>query len=169
MLKYFIYPINISFFYIEFDFLILYSHYGVIKIKNDMLTTFFCKNNLLYSLFINKNIVFFIKNIFILINSGCMNKFTLVGIGYRQFYSNNIVIYKLWYNHLVYKILPLDLLTIKKSKKRKYFTLFSLNKNKLNKVLHIWLSYRIMNIYTKKGFFKKNKKYYYKPVIKKLV
>lgn len=95
MLKYFIYPINISFFYIEFDFLILYSHYGVIKIKNDMLTTFFCKNNLLYSLFINKNIVFFIKNIFILINSGCMNKFTLVGIGYRQFYSNNIVIYKL--------------------------------------------------------------------------
>lgn len=66
-------------------------------------------------------------------------------------------------------MLPLDILTTRKNKKKKYFTLFSLNKNKLNKVLHIRLSYRIMNIYTKKGFFKKNNKYYYKPVIKKLV
>jgi len=137
MLKYFIYPINITFFYIEFDFIIVYSHYGIIKIKNDVFYALFFKNNILYSLFINKNIVFFIKNLFILINSGYTSKFTLVGIGYRQFYSNNIVIFKLWYNHLVHKILPLDLLTIKKNKKKKYFTLFSLNKNKLNKVLHI--------------------------------
>lgn len=81
--------------YIEFDFVIVYSQFGIIKIKNDILNTLFSKNNLLYSIFINKNYTFFLKIIFILINFGYTRKFTLVGIGYRQFYSNNMVIYKL--------------------------------------------------------------------------
>lgn len=169
MLKHFFYLSNIIFFYIEFDFFILYSFLGIIKIKNESLTSFLSRYNSIYSWSLKDEIVFFLKSIFLLINFGYYNKFKLIGIGYRQFYSNNIVIYKLRYSHLVYKILPFDILTFKKKKKRKYFWLYSLNKNNLNRILHLWLSYRIMNVYTKKGFYKKNQKYYYKTVIKKLI
>lgn len=137
MLKKYFYISNLFFFYIEFDFYILFSFLGIIKIKNSSIVSFFLKKNTLFFFSINDSVIFFIKSIFLLIDYGYFNKFTLVGIGYRQYYSNNIVIYKLWYNHLVYKILPFDIITFKKNKKRKYFTLFSLNKNKLNKIFHI--------------------------------
>lgn len=137
MLKNYFYLSNIIFFYIEFDFFILYSFLGIIKVQNKSLVSFFMKKNSLFTVFLNNSIIFFIKSIFLLINFGYFNKFTLVGVGYRQFYSNNIIVYKLWYSHLIYKILPFDILTSKKGKKKKYFTLFSLNKNKLNKIFHI--------------------------------
>ena len=169
MLKYFIYIINTYFFYIEFDMLILYSSIGIIKIRNKLLKYFFIKKNIFFSLFTHYNILSFVKLVFHTISYGYTSRFTLVGIGYRQFYSNSIIVYKLWYNHLIFKTLPLDLITFKKNKKRKYFSVFSLNKNKLNRIINIWSSYRIMNVYTKKGFFKKSNVYYYKPIIKKLI
>ena len=149
--------------------IILYSHLGIIKIRNKLLKSFFIKKNTFFSLFTHYNIISFVKLIFHTINFGYTNRFTLVGIGYRQFYSNSVVVYKLWYNHLIFKTLPLDIITFKKNKKRKYFSIFSLNKNKVNKIINVWSSYRIMNVYTKKGFFKKNNAYYYKPIIKKLI
>lgn len=161
--------LNNIFFYIEYSFFIFYSFLGIIKIKNKDLIFFFIKLNTLFSRKINNNIIFFLKFIFLLINQGYTNKFKVIGVGYRQFYSDNIVVYKLRYNHLIYKILPFNILTFKKHKRRKYFTLFSLNKNELNKIMHIWLTYRIKNIYTKKGFFKKNKQVFFKEIIKKLL
>lgn len=82
-------------------------------------------------------IIFFLKYVFLLINNGYFNKFKIVGVGYRQFSSDNIVIYKLRYSHLVYNILPFNILTFKKHKRRKFFTLFSLNKNELNRIMHL--------------------------------
>ena len=169
MLKQFFFLSNIIFFYIEFDFFIFYSTLGIIKIKNKNLTHYLLKANTLLTLANNTTLVFFMNIIDKLINFGYVNKFKLVGVGYRQFYSNNIIVFKLWYSHLVYKILPLNILTFKKNKKKPFFCLYSLDKNNLNRVLHLWLSYRIRNTYTKKGFLKKNKEYYTKPIIKKLI
>ena len=169
MLNKYFYILNNIFFYIEYDFLILYSYLGIIKIKNKDLINYFIRFNTLFSRVVNNHILYFLRFIFLLINQGYFNKFKIIGVGYRQFYSNNMVIYKLRYSHLIYNILPFDILTFKKHKRRKYFTLFSLNKNKLNKVMHIWLTYRIKNVYTKKGFFKKNKKVFFKEIVKKIL
>ena len=158
-----------SFFYIEFDSLIIYNFLGIIKIKNKQLTSFLIKKKTLSSWWLNDAIVHFIKYIFLLILFGYNNKFKLIVIGYRQFYSNNMIVFKLRYSHLVYKILPFDILTLKKTKKRKYFVLYSLNKDNLNRIMHLWLSYRRLNIYTKKGFFKKKHKYLFKPIIKRVI
>jgi len=169
MLINYFYIFNNIFFYIEYDFFVFYSFLGIIKIKNKDLITFYIKCNTFFSRFINNNIVFFLDFIFVLINQGYFNKFKIVGVGYRQFYSDNIVIYKLRYSHLVYNVLPFNILSFKKHKRRKYFTLFSLNKNELNRIMHVWLGYRIKNVYTKKGFFKKDKHVYFKEIIKKLL
>ena len=157
------------FFYIECNFFILYSFLGIIKVKNKDLIRFFWSKNIIYTNYFINQISFFLHELFLLINNGYFNKFKIIGVGYRQFYSNNMVIYKLRYSHLIYNILPLDIITFKKKKNKKYFTLFSLNKNRLNKILHLWLLYRVPNVYTKKGFFKKGKKYNFKKMVKKLL
>lgn len=95
MLKYFIYLINTYFFYIEFDTLILYSRIGIIKIRNKLLKFFFIKKNFFFSLFTHYNIISFVKLVFHTISYGYTSRFTLVGIGYRQFYSNSLIVYKL--------------------------------------------------------------------------
>ena len=169
MLKQFFYLSSIIFFYIEFDFLILFSFLGIIKIKNKHLVLFFLRQNTLFTLATTNTIIFFMKTIHFLINFGYVNKFKLIGVGYRQFYSNNIVVFKLWYSHLVFKVLPFDIITVKKTKKKTFFRLYGLNKDNVNRILHLWLSYRIRNPYTKKGFVKRNKLYYTKPIIKKLI
>lgn len=169
MLKNYFYITSNLFFYLECDNIIIFSNLGIIKIKNNSLIDFFIIKYSLYSYWFNNSISFFFRHLFLLTSYGYTNTFKIVGVGYRQFYSNNIVIYKLRYSHLIYKVLPLDILTFKKKKKKTYFTLFSLNKNKLNNILHIWLSYRIANVYTKKGFFKKNHTINFKEIIKKLL
>jgi len=156
-------------FYIEGNYLILCGFLGIIKIKKKLLLNFFIKKNLLFSYYFYRSITLFLNNIVVLINYGYSNKFKIIGVGYRQFYDNNLVVYKLRYSHLIYNILPLNILSFKKHKKKKFYTLFGLNKNDINKMLHIWLSYRVPNVYTKKGFFKQNKIINFKKITKKLL
>lgn len=129
--------VNNIYVYIEYNFVILYSFLGILKVKNNDFIRVFIKKNIMFSIRMNPSMVFFIRNIFLLISYGYFKKFKLVGIGYRQFYSNNIIVYKLRYSHLIHNILPLNILTFKKHKRRKFFTLFGLNKNELNKIIHI--------------------------------
>lgn len=136
MLKNYFFITSHIFFYIECNFFILYSFLGIIKVKNVNLPVFFIEKHTLYSNNFNITFAFFLRELFNVINNGYFNKFKIIGVGNRQFYSTNIVIYKLRYSHLIYNLLPLDLLTFKKHKKKKYFTLFGLDKNKVNKVLH---------------------------------
>jgi hypothetical protein len=129
--------INNIYVYIEYNFVILYSFLGILKVKNNDFISLFIKKNIIFSIIMNPSIVFFIRNVFLLTSYGYYKKFKLVGIGYRQFYSNNLIVYKLRYSHLIHNILPFNILTFKKHKRRKFFTLFSLNKNELNKIIHI--------------------------------
>jgi len=137
MLKNYIFLNTYVFFYIECDILILYSPLGIIKIKKKEFSFCYVKKHNFMSYFFNNNLSFFIRNIFLLITHGYFNKFKIIGVGYRQFYSNNIVVYKLRYSHLIYNILPLNLLLFKKNKKRKYFSLYGLDKDKVNNIINI--------------------------------
>lgn len=168
MLSYYFCLMKLSF-YKEYNFVITYSLLGSIKIKDSFFSNFYIKLNILFSRNIISSFKSFLNRLFKTINIGSVNKFSLTGVGYRKFYSDNIVVYKLRYSHLIYKILPLNVLDFKKHKRRKFFSLFSLNQDLLNKVTYRWLSYRITNIYTKKGFLKKDKKMLFKERFKKLL
>lgn len=155
--------------YIECNFCIAYSTLGIIRIRSNNLTQLYYKKYTVTSLNVNHTVTFLLRELFILISLGYTNKFKLVGVGYRQFYENNIVVYKLRYSHLIYNVLDFSVLTTKKLKKKKFFTIFSLNKNKLNRLLNIWLLYRVPNVYTKKGIIKKGSTFNFKKMIKKIL
>jgi len=155
--------------YIECNFCIAYSSLGIIRLKSNHLSNLYYTRNTVTSLTVNNTVSFILRELFILISLGYTNKFKLVGVGYRQFYENNIVVYKLRYSHLIYNVLDFAVLTTKKLKKKKFFTVFSLNKNKLNRLFNIWLLYRVPNVYTKKGIIKKGSSLNFKKMMKKIL
>jgi len=169
MIKNYFYLHKKIYIYIECENIILFSPIGIIKFKHPKNIDFIKKEQLLLSYNKQTEIVLFFREIFLLITKGTFTKFKIVGVGYRQMYANNVVVYKLRYSHLIYNVLPLDIITNKKQKRKTYHTLFSLNKNKLNNVLQMWLSYRIPNVYTKKGMFKKDQIVRSKKMVKKLL
>ena len=168
MLSTYISLVGNFFFYIENNYIILCSKLGIWKVQNTFFKNLFIyeQNNLVSSYF-DRSLMLYLKDLFLIINFGYFSKFKIIGVGYKQFYIDNIVIYKLRYSHLIYKILPFQLLSFKKTKKKKFYTVFGINKNNVNSIVDMWTTYRISNVYTKKGFFKKNKKVYFKTVVKK--
>ena len=118
---------------------------------------------------VNHTLSSLLSELFLLIYLGYYNKFKIIGVGYRQFYDNNIVVYKLRYSHLIYNVLDLSLLVTKKLKKKKYFTVYSLDKSRLNRLINVWLNYRVPNVYTKKGFIKRGSTVRFKKVTKKIM
>lgn len=154
-------PFNF-FIYIEYDIFFFFSVLGIIKIKLTSLQYLYFKDKLFFYINIHKNngkiYKIFDKLIHLGIN-GVYLKYALLGIGYRQLSANNLLAYKLRYHHLIYRILPLEVFTLRKKKTFKFFfyTLISLNLNKVNNILDNILSFRVSNIFTKKGFFKQNK------------
>lgn len=156
---------NNFFFYKECNIFLFYTSLGIIKIKKNRLINLFIRKNFyhLYNLYFFKFQLF--NNLIKWINFGYFNKLRIVGIGYRRFYDNNAIVYKLRYNHLIYKVIPFDIVTFKTRKRRKFIPFFSFNEPVNNKIFHIFLLYRISNVYTKKGFFKMNKRVNFKKVI----
>ena len=169
MIDMFFYLSNTVFFYIECEYLVMYSSFGILKIRKQSLIHLLVFKNSITSYVINYNITYFLNTVYGSIINGYTSRFKLIGVGYRQYYSNNIVMYKLRYNHLVYNVVPLNIITYKKHKKKKFFSLFSLDSNKLNNIVHLWMTYRVPNVYTKKGFFKKGKTVIFKKIVKKLL
>lgn len=86
---------------------------------------------------------------------GVIDYLYLKGIGFRVLNSQNVLFFKLNYSHYIYYVLPLEMkVDIKKKNKLLKFNFFQtrLAQNVINK-LH---SFRITNIYTQKGIFKKS-------------
>lgn len=169
MLRNFINICNNVFCYLECNYSIVYSTLGIIRIKSQHLSDLFINKLTFCSIKVNITLTLLLREIFLLISLGYFSKFKIVGVGYRQFYEDNVVVYKLRYSHLIFNILDLDVLVAKKHKKKKYFTIFSLNKFKLNRILNIWLLYRVPNVYTKKGFLKKGVTINFKKMMKKII
>lgn len=86
---------------------------------------------------------------------GIIDYLYLKGIGFRVLHNYNILFFKLNYSHYIYYVLPLEMkVNIKKKNKLIKFHFFQdrLAKNMINR-LH---KFRITNIYTQKGIFKKS-------------
>lgn len=125
------------FFYLECDFFIFVSHLGIVKVRNIKLMNLYIERSIIKSFVISYQVSRLLSYIFLLISKGYKNQFKLIGVGYRQFYSNNMVVYKLRYSHLIYNILPIDILSFKKNKKKKFFSLYGLNKERINTMINL--------------------------------
>jgi len=162
---------TLGFYYLECTALLVYDKYGILKMQNNNFLNCLTLNYNIYS-FINLNIVeslnYLLSYMFRIASIGYRLKYELIGMGYRQYYRNQCIVFQLWYNHMIYKTVPFYIVTFKKKKKRKFNTLFGFNKIKINTLLHFWLSYRIKNIYTGKGMSMKGRKYLRKKMVKKL-
>jgi len=127
--------------YLESNFFILFSKLGILKIKNHLFFNFYYftnqEVNSLISSYYNRSFSLYLKDLFLIINYGYFNKFKLIGVGYKQFYINNVVVYKLRYSHLIYKVLPFNLISFKKHKKKKFYTIFGLNKTHVNSIIDL--------------------------------
>lgn len=97
---------------------------------------------------------------------GLVDYLYLKGVGFRVLNSYNILFFKLNYSHYIYYVLPLEMkVTVKKKNKLLKFNFFQerISGNVLNK-LH---KFRITNIYTQKGIFKRKQEVYKKEGKKK--
>lgn len=138
--------------------LVLYSSLGIIKIKDTFLYNFFISKECFYISERDFRFEFFFNNLLLLINYGYIQRYRIRGLGYRQkHYNGDLLQIKLRYSHVMFRYLPYSLLTYSKLKKRTYHTIYGFNKSLVNQYIMLWISFRVANIYTKKGFFKKYK------------
>lgn len=155
-------------FYLEGNVLILYSNLGILKIKSQSLIEVFAFKHFYYSIHNTISVESILKDVFILINYGYAKKYRLRGMGYMLKTAKGALLkFRLRYSHVLYRFLPFNLLTYAKAKKRKYYTIFGIERELIHKYLLLWSSFRQVNIYTKKGIFMKYKKIVFKERAKK--
>lgn len=98
---------------------------------------------------------FFLKRLFLQIISsihrGWVKRLRLVGIGYKLYSHSNLLILKLGYSKCIFFSLPLDIRITVTGRKKRRFSLFSIDKMELTLVSKLLLQLRIPNIYTGKG------------------
>lgn len=86
-----------------------------------------------------------------------MHKYRMRGLGYRQFtYYGDLIKMRLRYSHVLFRFLPYSLLTFCKKKLRKFYGIYGLDRQLVTRYAFLFTSFRVANIYTKKGFFKRN-------------
>jgi ribosomal protein L6P/L9E len=137
----------------------IYSMNSILYLKYFLLNSYILnKNKNLDKILFQKFISLFLISIFI----GFRGKFKIVGRGYKLHKKNNSLIFKLGYSHLIFKNLNLSLFLKKKDKKKLFFTLISLNSYLISNYINVFRSYRLPNIYKKKGIFNNTKKVNFK-------
>jgi ribosomal protein L6P/L9E len=140
-------------------FFYLYNYNSIFYLKYFLLNSITQnKKNSLNKILFQKFISLFIISLFI----GFRGKFKIVGRGYKLHKKNNGLIFKLGYSHLIFKNLDFSLYLKKKEKKKLFFTLISLNSYLLSHYINIFKSYRLPNIYKRKGIFNNTKKVNFK-------
>lgn len=175
----FFYFFKYFFLYVEKTNLVCLSKLGSFKCKfNFFFISYFYNNLLLFkSLMLNNNfgnkankkytinkILFqsFISLFIVSVLNGFRGKFKIVGRGYKLHKKNNNLVFKLGYSHLIFKTLDLSIFLKKKEKKKLFFTLISLNHYLISSYINSFRSYRIPNIYKRKGIFNNTKKVLFK-------
>ncbi|MDF2698971.1 MAG: rplF [Haloplasmataceae bacterium] len=140
---------------------LLYNNNNIFFLKYFLLNNVFCnidkKNNLNRILFQN-----FISLFFVSILVGFRGKFKIVGRGYKLHKKNNNLVFKLGYSHLIFKNLDLSLFLKKKEKKKLFYTIISLNNYLITNYINLFRTFRIPNVYKKKGIFNNTKKVLFK-------
>jgi ribosomal protein L6P/L9E len=143
----------------------LNTNFYIFNYNNIFILRFFLINNLYRHKTNTQNKILFQTFISLLIISiflGFRGKFKIVGRGYKLHKKNNSLIFKLGYSHLIFKNLNLSVTLKKKDKKELFFTLISLHPSLISNYINVFRSYRIPNIYKRKGIFNNTKKVNFK-------
>lgn len=92
---------------------------GIFKLSCESLKNLVVDGKILKSINAIKYIVLITQKYVPIFLHGHISRFRLVGVGYRQFYNDNLSVYKLRYSHLIYYNMPLNILGFKKNKRKK--------------------------------------------------
>lgn len=171
---------NLNLMYIENNFIVIFSKKGIFKFKIIDLCYFLFINykyqvnitHLLINLSFDKlkKYINLIKSIFFTIyngiNFGYTNYLFFKGIGYKMFNWFNFVFFKLGYSHFFYFVIPLEI-SIFFKKKKKVIKFYLLQNWKYSYIINKINSFRLYNLYTKKGIFKKLQYLFFKEGKKK--
>lgn len=154
---FFLQNLNVIFYYIECNMLVLYSSLGIIKIRDSLISNVFLFRDFFHTYSRDFILETFLKKLIFLVNYGYLQRYRLIGLGYKQKnYYGDVLQIKLRYSHILFRFLPYELLTYSISKRRKFHTIYGLDKSLVNQSTMLMISLRVANIYTKKGFFKKH-------------
>lgn len=89
---------TLGFYYLECTTLIVYDKYGILKMKNNNFINCLTLQYNIYS-FINLNMVesftYIINYMFRIASIGYRLKYELIGMGYRQYYRNQCIVFQL--------------------------------------------------------------------------
>ena len=143
--------LNLNFFIYNYNSLFYLKYFIINSVTSNY------KNNL-NKISFQKFLSLFLISIII----GFRGKFKIVGRGYKLHKKNNSLIFKLGFSHLIFKTLDFSLFLKKKEKKKLFFTIISLNSYLISNYINIFRSYRLPNIYKKKGIFNNTKKVNFK-------
>lgn len=102
----------------------------------------------------NNNSLF--KYIIRCIYFGNSSRFRIIGRGYKLYSQMNHLLLKLGYSHIINYTLPIYYEIHKKDKHNNFYKITGLSKEGLNNIIFILKSFRIPNVYSKKGVFIKN-------------
>lgn len=164
--------------YIEDSYYVTIGINGIFKCKskdsiigvNNSLSFTLKLNNLISS---NNTDINYIKSFTTLLynmvyNSqfGLVDYLYLKGIGFKVLSSSNILFFKLNYSHYIYYVLPLEM-KVKVKKKNKLLKFSFFQEHSSRNVLNKLSKFRLTNIYTQKGIFKRNQEIYKKEGKKK--
>jgi large subunit ribosomal protein L6 len=115
----------------------------------------------------NENIEFYIDKFIIRYVIRCIYfgnsiRFRIMGRGYKIYSQVNHMLLKLGYSHIINYTLPISYEIHKKDKNNSFYKITGLNRFQLNNILAVIKSFRIPNVYSKKGIFKKDEVVKYK-------
>jgi len=143
-------------------YFLLYNNNSIYLFKSFIINSILLLNNLKQSTNRKINFQIFISLFIVSIFTGFRAKFKIHGRGYKLHQKNNNLVFKLGYSHLIFKTLDLAIHLKKKDKRKTFFTLISLNYQLLTNTISSFRTFRIPNVYTKKGILNNTKKIAFK-------
>lgn len=175
--------LNDNYYYIESNKLFIFNKINIIKFKLIENLFYFNIDNNINNLNYSLSVLFTKSKVYLnvskyylrylslcnyhinvlsyLIKYGTVEYLYLKGIGYKVYDSMNCIFLKLGYSHYIYYFLPMEFsLSVKKKRRLLKFNYF--NKWYMNNIIYKIQNFRISNIYTKKGIFRRNQLIIYK-------
>lgn len=155
--------------YCENNRLLCGSKLGYWKIRLNSIVYFYCSSlyistytQIINSVFSKKNKDLFktdeslIKYVIRCIYFGSASRFRIIGRGYKVYNQINHLLFKLGYSHVINYTLPIYYEVHKKDKNNNFYKVTGIAKSELHSILSNIKSFRIPNVYSKKGVFIKD-------------
>lgn len=148
--------------YVESKYLLVTGCLGIRKLKYTADFFIYTDNNFLYFLnssyrwydFSSKLLFSYLSILLHSTSFGFYSKYRIKGLGHRIYIKRNNFLFKIGYSHLVYKVLPLNIVNNpKRFKKEYYFAIRGIDNCSVYNAVYTIQSYRIPNCYCFNGIF----------------